>query len=133
MLEDLINQFSAETFGEWRREKFDRFTAAPHEIQDAGDFSKAAIVGYVQSLPDADTNRPLLVMCVHAGEQISERSSRRRQFDFARKQLQSAVDKPPATPKRPSPPKTCANPSALFLVSPPMTSCTIFLRQDRDA
>ena len=99
MLEDLISQFSPESFGEWCREKFDRFTADPHEIQDAGGFSKAAIIGYVQSLPDADTNRPLLVMCVHAGEQISERSSRRRQFDFARRQLQTAIDKPPAKVK----------------------------------
>ncbi len=99
MLEDLITQFSAETFGEWCREKFDRYTADPHDIQDAGDFSKAAIMGYVQSLPDADTNRPLLVMCVNAGDRISERSSRRRQFDFARRQLQAAIDKPPAKVK----------------------------------
>ncbi len=99
MIDELIGRFSAETFGDWCREKFDRFTADPHVIQDGGDFSKAAIVGYVQSLPDADTNRPLLVMSVYAGEQISERSSRHKQFDFARRQLQAAIDRPPAKVK----------------------------------
>jgi hypothetical protein len=99
VIDELIGRFSAETFGDWCREKFDRFTADPHVIQDGGDFSKAAIVGYVQSLPDADTNRPLLVMSVYAGEQISERSSRHKQFDFARRQLQAAIDRPPAKVK----------------------------------
>ena len=99
MIDELIGRFSAETFGDWCREKFDRFTADPHVIQDGGDFSKAAIVGYVQALPDADTNRPLLVMSVYAGEQIGERSSRRKQFDFARRQLQAAIDRPPAKVK----------------------------------
>jgi hypothetical protein len=99
VIDELIGRFSAETFGDWCREKFDRFTADPHVLQDGGDFSKAAIVGYVQSLPDADTNRPLLVMSVYAGEQIGERSSRRKQFDFARRQLQAAIDRPPAKVK----------------------------------
>ena len=99
MIEELIGRFSPESFGEWCREKFDRFTADPHEAPNAGDFPKARIVGYVQTLPDSDINRPLLVMSVYAGEQISERSSRRKQFDFARKQLLAAIDKPPAKVK----------------------------------
>ena len=99
MSAELAAQFTPENFGEWCREKFDRFTADPHDIRDAGDFPKAAIVGYVQSLPDADTNRPLLVMAVHAGEKINERTSRRLQFDFARRQLQAAMDRPPAKVK----------------------------------
>jgi hypothetical protein len=99
MNDELITQFTPETFGEWCREKFDRFTSDPHPVSDPGDFARAEIVGYVQSLPDAETNRPLLVMAVHAGEKINERSSRRRQFDFARKQLQAAIDTPPAKVK----------------------------------
>lgn len=56
VIDDLIAQFSAESFGEWCRRNFDRFTADPHAISDPGDFTKAEIVGYVQSLPDADAN-----------------------------------------------------------------------------
>ncbi|MDD3544250.1 MAG: hypothetical protein PHG96_02685, partial [Kiritimatiellae bacterium] len=40
-----------------------------------------------------------LVMSVYAGQKINERSSRRKQFDFARKQLQAAIDTPPAKVK----------------------------------
>jgi len=97
--EELIGQFTPESFGEWCREKFDRFTADPHAVSDAGGFTQAEIVGYVQALPDGEANRPLLVMAVCAGDQINERSSRRKQFDFARKQLQAAIDKPPAKVK----------------------------------
>ena len=96
MIEELIRQFSAEEFSEWCWKKFDRFTADLHAVQTSSGFSKADIIGYVQSLSDAGNNRPLLVMAVHAGEQINERSSRRRQFDFARKQLIAAIDSPPA-------------------------------------
>jgi type I restriction-modification system DNA methylase subunit len=99
VIDDLIASFSPENFAEWCRQKFDRFTADLHPASDPGDFLKADIVGYVQSLPDEDTNRPLLVMAVHAGTKINERSSRRRQFDFARKQLQAALDRPPAKVK----------------------------------
>ena len=38
MIEELIGQFSLESFSEWCREKFDRFTADPHEVPNAGDF-----------------------------------------------------------------------------------------------
>jgi len=99
MIAELIEQFSPELFGEWCRGQFDRFINDLHPVADSGGFDRADIVGYVQSLPDADTNRPLLVMAVHAGANINERSSRRRQFDFARKQLQTALDRPPAKVK----------------------------------
>lgn len=100
VIDDLIACFSPETFGEWCREKFDHFTSDPHAILDPGEFPKADIVGYVQSLPDAATNRPLLVMAVKVNGNINERSSRGKQFDFARKQLQAALDRPP--PRSPS-------------------------------
>lgn len=99
MSDELIGQFSPVSFSEWCREKFDRFTADSHAASDAGGFAQAEIVGYVQTLPDGDANRPLLVMAINAGEKINERSSRRRQFEFARKQLQAAIDKPPAKVK----------------------------------
>jgi len=99
MSAEIIAQFTPESFGEWCREKFDRFINDLHLVADSGGFDRADIVGYVQSLPDADTNRPLLVMAVHAGANINERSSRRLQFDFARKQLQAALDRPPAKVK----------------------------------
>jgi hypothetical protein len=97
--EELISQFSPSLFSEWCREKFDRFTTDPHKASDSGDFLKAEFVGYIQALPDGDANCPLLVMAVLAAEQINERSSRRKQFDYARKQLQAAIDKPPAKVK----------------------------------
>ena len=65
MSEELIGQFTPTLFSEWCREKFDRFTADPHSVSDAGDFAQAEIVGYVQTLPDGDANRPLLVMAIH--------------------------------------------------------------------
>ncbi len=99
MTDELITQFSSASFSEWCREKFDRFTADPHAASDAGDFAHAEFVGYVQTLPHGETNRPLLVMAVHAGKEINERSSRRLQFDFARRQLQAAIDRPPAKVK----------------------------------
>jgi type I restriction-modification system DNA methylase subunit len=99
MNDELIGQFSPASFSEWCREKFDRFTTDPHPVSDAGDFEKAEIVGYVQALPDEDANRPLLIMAIRAGESINERSSRRRQFEFARKHLQESIDKPPAKVK----------------------------------
>lgn len=99
MVEELIGQFSPVLFSEWCRGQFDRFTADPHAASDAGGFAQAEIVGYVQTLLDGDANRPLLVMAINAGEKINERSSRRRQFEFARKQLQNAIDKPPAKVK----------------------------------
>jgi hypothetical protein len=99
LTDELITQFSSTSFSEWCREKFDRFTADPHAVPDTGDFDHAEIVGYVQTLRHEEENKPLLVMTVHVGEQINERSSRRKQFDFARKQLQAAIDKPPSKVK----------------------------------
>ncbi|MCF7837428.1 MAG: Eco57I restriction-modification methylase domain-containing protein [Candidatus Marinimicrobia bacterium] len=96
---ELIAQFTPENFGEWCRDRFDRFTGDLHPIADSGGFAHADIIGYVQVLPDDETNRPLLVMAVHAGANINERSSRRRQFDFARRQLQAAMENPPAKVK----------------------------------
>ncbi len=99
MIEDLIADFSPEAFGEWCREKFDRFTADPHDVPNEEGFPQARVVGYVNALPDGEVNRPLLVMSVYAGQKINERSSRRKQYDFARKQLQAALDRPPAKVK----------------------------------
>ena len=99
MIDDLISEFSPETFSEWCREKFDRFTADPHDVPNDEGFPQARVVGYVNVLSDGEVNRPLLVMSVYVGQQINERSSRRRQFDFARKQLQTALNAPPAKVK----------------------------------
>ncbi|MDD3544251.1 MAG: hypothetical protein PHG96_02690, partial [Kiritimatiellae bacterium] len=99
MIDDLISGFSPETFSEWCRAKFDRFTADPHDVPNDEKFPKASVVGYVNVLSDGEVNRPLLVMSVYAGQKINERSSRRKQFDFARKQLQAAIDTPPAKVK----------------------------------
>lgn len=99
MSAELIAQFTPENFSEWCRERFDRFSSDLHPAADPGGYARADVVGYVQSLPEAEINRPLLVMAVNAGKEINERSSRRRQFDFARRQLQAALDRPPAKVK----------------------------------
>ena len=41
MSDDLITHFTPENFGEWCREKFDRFTSDLHPVADSGDFAKA--------------------------------------------------------------------------------------------
>ncbi|MGB4189872.1 MAG: N-6 DNA methylase [Syntrophales bacterium] len=92
--EELIRGFSEESFAGWCRGKFADFVPKSERL-DEGDFSRARQIGFVRTLADGEVNRPLLVAAVQVPGELGERSSRKRQFDFARKALQRAMDRPP--------------------------------------
>ena len=92
--EELIRGFSEENFSDWCRGKFADFVPKAESLP-AGDFSRARQIGFVRTLADGGVNRPLLVAAVQVPGELGERSSRKRQFDFARKALQRAMDRPP--------------------------------------
>ena len=92
--EELIRGFSEESFAGWCRGKFADFVPKSERL-DEGDFSRARQIGFVRTLADGEVNRPLLVASVQVPGELGERSSRKRQFDFARKALQRAMDRPP--------------------------------------
>jgi adenine-specific DNA-methyltransferase len=94
--EELIRGFSEENFGAWCRGQFSDFVPKPADL-DAGDFVRARQLGYVRTLAEGGVNRPLLVAAVQVEGELGERSSRKRQFDFARKALQRAAESPPGT------------------------------------
>ena len=94
--EELIRDFSEENFAGWCRGKFVDFVPKSERL-DEGDFGRARQIGYVRTLAEDGVNRPLLVATVQVQGELGERSSRKRQFDFARKALQRAIDRPPGT------------------------------------
>jgi len=94
--EELIRGFSEESFAGWCRGKFADFVPAAAKL-DMGEFEAARQIGYVRTLADGGVNRPLLVAAVQVEGELSERSSRKRQFDFARKALERAAASPPGT------------------------------------
>lgn len=96
--EELIRGFSEESFAGWCRGKFADFVPKSERL-DEGEFSGARQIGYVRTLADGELNRPLLVVAVQVDGELSERSSRKRQFEFARKALQRAAAAPPGTVK----------------------------------
>ena len=96
--EELIRGFSEEIFSDWCRGKFADFVPASKKM-DEGEFEAARQVGYVRTLADGGVNRPLLVAAVQVPGELGERSSRKRQFDFARKALQRVAASPPGTVK----------------------------------
>lgn len=96
--EELIRGFSEESFAGWCRGKFADFVPKSERL-DEGEFSGARQIGYVRTLADGELNRPLLVVAVQVDGELSERSSRKRQFEFARKALKRAAESPPGTVK----------------------------------
>ncbi len=96
--EELIRDFSEENFAGWCRGKFADFVPKSERL-DEGDFSRARQIGYVRTLADGGVNRPLLIAAVQVPGELGERSSRKRQFEFARKALKRAAESPPGTVK----------------------------------
>ena len=92
--EELIRGFSEENFSDWCRGKFADFVPKTESLP-AGEFSRARQIGFVRTLADGDLNRPLLVAAVQVDGELSERSSRKRQFEYARKALKRAAESPP--------------------------------------
>jgi len=100
MIDDLVQGFDAELFCTLLNEKFaGTFSpiAKPIPVDKDLPWKSAEQLGIVKALPDAnDVNMPLLVVAAELpeGEELRERSSRIKQFKFAKKVLDSAMSSP---------------------------------------
>ncbi len=103
LLIDMITRFSVNRAKEWLRVKFSSFdTASAEDIPCNGNkneqeyFASAEIVGCVTRLSldkSDDSNKPLLAVAIKMKRDLTERTSRLVQFNFAKKILQNAVAK----------------------------------------
>jgi len=101
LLQDLFRDYSDKRAVAWLERKFDGFdTSKAKELSvdvtknDRENFKSARILGYVRTLPTGkknESNRPVLVASIAMKRDISERSSRLIQFNFAKKVLQEAI------------------------------------------
>ncbi len=97
MVNDLIQGFGEEKFLNFVNEQFaGELSQREVELKGQGDFAweTARQVGVVKRLPGGSgENRPLVVVCVKLGEGevLTERSSRIRQFRFAKQVLDEAM------------------------------------------
>ena len=101
LLEEMIERFSTKRAIDWLRVKFPSFDTGRTEAiacdatkNEKDYFAAAELLGYVTRMPQGktdDTNRPLLVAAVKMKKDMTERTSRLVQFNFAKKILQSAV------------------------------------------
>ena len=91
---ELCEGFSVAGLSRWCRGKFNEYAETEAPL-DVGDFLEARRVGVVKALEDESVARPLLVAAVKVDGELGERSSRRRQFDYARKRLGEAIANPP--------------------------------------
>ncbi|MGN0845297.1 MAG: Eco57I restriction-modification methylase domain-containing protein [Kiritimatiellia bacterium] len=101
LLGELFRQFSLERATAYLTRKFDSFdpstaTALPlDDSKTARDtFKSARLLGCIKSLKATrgeETNKPVLVAAVEMKRDVTERSSRQVQFNFAKKIIQDAV------------------------------------------
>ena len=99
MIEELIQGFDVGAFQKFLRSKFGSFSASGGKISVDGDsaWAEAERIGVVKTLPGPNgLNMPLVVVAAKLGdgEMLKERSSRVRQFKFARKVLDEAMGNP---------------------------------------
>ena len=107
LLVELLEGFSAEKAGAWLRAKFPSFDSSRAEVLDCAStksereyFAAARLLGFVERLQGeggttgADGgNRPLVVAAVKMRRELTERTSRLVQFNYAKKVLQGAISK----------------------------------------
>ena len=107
LLVELLEGFSVEKAGEWLRSKFPSFDSSRAEVLDSAStkseresFAAARLLGVVERLQgeggttEADGgNRPLVVAAVTMRRELTERTSRLGQFNYAKKVLQGAIAK----------------------------------------
>lgn len=101
VLDNLLNGFSVEAARDWLRQAFDSFDSSQSKMlsvdenkNDKKFFASARILGYIRELPESrenDTNHPVLVAVVEMKNDLTERTSRQTQFNFAKRTLQEAV------------------------------------------
>ena len=101
LLVEMIERFSTKRAIDWLRVKFPSFDTGRAEAiacdatkNEKDYFAAAELLGYVTRMQQGktdDTNRPLVVAAVKMRKDMTERTSRLVQFNFAKKILQSAV------------------------------------------
>ncbi len=99
MLDQLIDGFEADAFCDFLRSKFPSFSESRRPLRIDGEFpwDSAEQLGVVKTLPGPNgMNMPLMVVVASLPEDepLRERSSRVRQFNFARKVIGQALATP---------------------------------------
>ena len=103
LLVELVGRFSIKRAVEWLRIKFPSFdTSRAEELacdttkNEKDYFVSAELLGYVTRLPlskSDDANKPVLVAAIKMRKDLTERTSRLVQFNYAKKLLQNAIAK----------------------------------------
>ena len=103
LLVEMIERFSVKRAVDWLRVKFSSFdTSNAQELpadatkNERDYFSEARLLGYVANFPAGksnDENKPVLVAVIKMRKDLTERTSRLVQFNYAKKVLQNAVSK----------------------------------------
>ncbi len=103
MLVEMVERFSVRRAVEWLRMKFPSFDTARAETlacdstkNEKDYFASAELLGYVARLPlskSDDANKPVLVAAIKMRKDLTERTSRLVQFNYAKKLLQNAIAK----------------------------------------
>ena len=102
-LVELVARFSVKRAVEWLRIKFPSFdTSRAEDVacdttkNEKDYFVSAELLGYVTRLPlgkGDDANKPVLVAAIKMRKDLTERTSRLVQFNYAKKLLQNAIAK----------------------------------------
>ena len=102
-LVELVARFSVKRAVEWLRIKFPSFDTSRAEDlacdttkNEKDYFVSAELLGYVTRLPlgkSDDANKPVLVAAIKMRKDLTERTSRLVQFNYAKKLLQNAIAK----------------------------------------
>lgn len=102
-LVELVARFSVKRAVEWLRIKFPSFdTSRAEDVacdttkNEKDYFVSAELLGYVARLPlgkSDDANKPVLVAAIKMRKDLTERTSRLVQFNYAKKLLQNAIAK----------------------------------------
>ncbi len=101
LLSEMVADFSVKRAVAWLQRKFASFDSSRESAlsveenrHDKKYFSSARTIGFIRDLPEttgSDVNRPVLVAAVEMRNDITERTSRQTQFNFAKRVLQNAV------------------------------------------
>ena len=100
LLAQMVGEFSVGRAVDWLRAKFPSFDSSHGEALDCAAtknerdyFDEARLLGFVTTLADGEANRPLVVASVRMKRDLTERTSRLVQFNYAKKVLQGAIAK----------------------------------------
>ena len=101
LLSEMIKDFSVKRAIAWLERKFPSFDTSRAQSLSVGEnkndkrfFLSARVLGFITELSESkngNSNRPVLVAAVEMKNDLTERTSRQSQFDFARRTLQEAV------------------------------------------